>query len=238
MPRLTHLALNPDAWHHVVWNHVVGKLWDRTKVRVRRAIGATGKSGLRIRYAKVAEYQRRGVVHLHALVRLDGYDPNNPEAILQPPMLIGPNGEVMPMISAHELAQTIEAVAADSALRTQAHAANPDGWLITWGHKGIDAKPVRNGLPGGELTEQHVAGYLAKYATKATEITGVATNRVPAKPLKRMNIRLVIPTGLSPPAGNSAETRNGSACAAGHTDSASAATSPQSHAATAPPSAP
>ncbi|GIH10310.1 hypothetical protein Rhe02_83770 [Rhizocola hellebori] len=37
---------------------------------------------------------------------------------------------------------------------------------------------MRSGLPGGELTEQHVAGYLAKYATKGTEITGVNAARI------------------------------------------------------------
>jgi Replication initiator protein, pSAM2 len=31
---------------------------------------------------------------------------------------------------------------------------------------------VARGLPGAEITEQHVAGYLAKYATKATEVAG------------------------------------------------------------------
>jgi hypothetical protein len=49
-----------DYEHHVVWNHLVGKLWSRTMLRVRRTLGATSKGVLRVRYAKVAEYQRRG----------------------------------------------------------------------------------------------------------------------------------------------------------------------------------
>ncbi|WP_246001682.1 replication initiator [Allorhizocola rhizosphaerae] len=167
-----------DHTHHVVWNHLVGKLWDRTMLRLRRATGATGAGPIRLRFAKVAEYQRRGVVHLHALIRIDGHDPNDPDAFLPPPVAVAPDGSTIPLYSAARLAETVKTVAAELALRTQAHPANADGWVIAWGHKGIDAKVVRTGLPGGELTEQHVAGYLAKYATKATEVCGVTAGRI------------------------------------------------------------
>jgi hypothetical protein len=40
---------------------------------------------LRLSYAKVAEFQRRGVVHLHAMIRLDAVDPLDPEAVVEPP---------------------------------------------------------------------------------------------------------------------------------------------------------
>lgn len=169
-----------DHAHHVVWNHLVGKLWDRTMLRVRRALGATGTGLVRLRYAKVAEYQRRGVVHLHALVRLDGYNPDDPTEILPPPVLVDPNGSVNPWRTAEEVAESIRAAAAGIALRTQTHPRNPEGWVIAWGTQ-LDVKVVHSGLPGGELTEQHVAGYLAKYATKATEITGVNAGRITAE---------------------------------------------------------
>lgn len=165
-----------DHTHHVVWNYLVGKLWDRTMLRVRRALGATSGSVMRLRYAKVAEYQRRGVVHLHALVRLDGYDPDEPEAILPPPLLAFEGG-VRPVYTAQEIAETIREKAGQIALRTQPHSSNADGWVLSWG-KQLDVKVVRNGLPGGELTERHVAGYLAKYATKATEIAGLNAGRL------------------------------------------------------------
>ena len=45
-----------------------------------RQAGLTNKAlaaQLRISFAKVAEYQRRGVVHFHAIIRLDG--PNGPD---------------------------------------------------------------------------------------------------------------------------------------------------------------
>jgi hypothetical protein len=37
---------------------------------------------------------------------------------------------------------------------------------------------VVRGLPGAEITEQHVAGYLAKYATRATEAAGHLSTRL------------------------------------------------------------
>ena len=40
---------------------------------------------LRVSYGKVAEYQARGVVHFHALLRLDLVDPTDPDLVLPPP---------------------------------------------------------------------------------------------------------------------------------------------------------
>ena len=37
---------------------------------------------------------------------------------------------------------------------------------------------MARGLAGAEVTEQHVAGYLAKYATKATEPAGHLSTRL------------------------------------------------------------
>lgn len=64
--------------------------------------------------------------------------------------------------------------------RTPAHPDNPDGWLIEWG-KQLDVRPVRlttHSLDDGVITESAVAGYLAKYATKATEATGHISSRI------------------------------------------------------------
>lgn len=170
-----------DHTHHVVWNYLVSKLWDRTMLRLRRVMGVIDKGPIRLRFAKVAEYQRRGVIHLHALIRIDGYDKTDPHAIVPPPVAVDPDGNTIALYTAQQLAEIVKAEAAGIALRTQAHPDNPAGWVIAWGHKGVDAKVVRTGQPGEELTEQHVAGYLAKYATKATEITGVNAGRINAE---------------------------------------------------------
>ncbi|WP_373314461.1 replication initiator, partial [Catellatospora coxensis] len=155
----------------------VAKLWDRTILAVRRHIGATPRGPVKLRYAKVAEYQRRGVVHLHALLRLDANLPGDPHTIAAPPFGIAPNGDQIPLYTADMLKAAVSAAARSTALTTAPHPAKPDGWELRWGAQ-VDVKVVRTGLPGESLTEQHVAGYLAKYATKATEVTGVNAGRM------------------------------------------------------------
>ena len=76
--------LCPDCYDYtgtVLFNACAPELWRRFTIALHRALarqaGLTGKAlrqQLRISYAKVAEYQRRGVVHFHAIIRLDGPD--------------------------------------------------------------------------------------------------------------------------------------------------------------------
>jgi hypothetical protein len=81
-----------DAEAAVLWNAMAPALWQRTTIYLRRALArAVGLSergcrGLvRVRYVKVAEFQRRGSVHFHALIRLDGAPPADDPARLLPP---------------------------------------------------------------------------------------------------------------------------------------------------------
>jgi replication initiator protein RepSA len=62
----------------VLWNALAGRLWSRTTTYAYRALAqlAGGSEAelrqlVRISFAKVAEYQRRGAVHFHAIIRLD-----------------------------------------------------------------------------------------------------------------------------------------------------------------------
>jgi hypothetical protein len=74
--------LCPDCYDYtgsVLFNACAPELWRRFTITLRRALahqaGLTNKAltaQLRLSYAKVAEYQRRGVVHFHAIIRLDG----------------------------------------------------------------------------------------------------------------------------------------------------------------------
>ncbi|GIL25713.1 replication initiator [Actinocatenispora comari] len=165
-----------DHDHQVVWNHLVPKLWDRTMTALRRQLGNTRT--LRVRYAKVAEYQRRGVVHLHALFRLDGYDRDDPDSILPPPR--DPSGRWL--VDADDLAAALRTAAATTGLQAPSHPDRPDGWPIVWGDGGrgrhVDVRVVRRGLSDAQLTEQHVAGYIAKYATKGAEDAGINARRL------------------------------------------------------------
>lgn len=62
----------------------LGALWRRTVTYLPRELAALSRrsvralrSQVRMTYAKVAEFQARGVVHVHAVIRLDG--PDGPE---------------------------------------------------------------------------------------------------------------------------------------------------------------
>ena len=79
----------PDCYDYtgsVLFNAHAPELWRRFTITLRRCLarlaGMTQKDlakHVRISFAKVAEYQRRGVVHFHAVIRLDG--PEGPDTL-------------------------------------------------------------------------------------------------------------------------------------------------------------
>ncbi|HEX2290680.1 MAG TPA: replication initiator [Pseudonocardiaceae bacterium] len=156
-----------DYAHHVVWNAWASELWRRTTITATRNLRDLAQAHgvqLRLSFAKVAEYQARGLIHFHALIRLDALDPTDPDTLVAP--LAG--------ITTADLDQVITRAAATTRVITPPHPHNPDGWLLTWGSQ-LDIRPVSF---AGELTDTAVAGYLAKYATKATEATGHVSQRI------------------------------------------------------------
>lgn len=74
------------------------------------------------------------------------------------------------------LEHAIHAAALEIGLYTAPHPTRPEGWEIAWGAQ-IDTRPVRIPM-SGEITDDAAAAYLAKYATKATEIAGHASARL------------------------------------------------------------
>ena len=82
---------------------------------------------IKLSYAKIAEFQRRGAVHFHAIFRLDGLDPVHPERTVPP----------HPALTADLLADLIRQVTAAAAwFATVPHPIKPNGWDITWGAPG------------------------------------------------------------------------------------------------------
>ncbi|SCF29465.1 hypothetical protein GA0074695_5257 [Micromonospora viridifaciens] len=173
-----------DHDHQVVWNGFSGELWRRTKQAIERhlaalcrrrgipfvrVVTASGKvrwvPPLRVSHGKVAEMQRRAAVHFHVLLRLDGVDPDNPDALVPPPA----------GITVDDLEEAVHAAASKITVTTPAHPDRPQGWLVSWG-KQVDVRRINSA--GGELTDDKVAAYLAKYATKATEATGHCSTRL------------------------------------------------------------
>jgi RNA polymerase subunit RPABC4/transcription elongation factor Spt4 len=163
--------LCPDCYGAVVWNAHASELWRRTVIILRRQLARTAKKhGVRVKlsYAKVAEFQRRGLIHFHAIFRLDGVDPVHPERTVPP----------HPAITAELLAGLIRQVAAKAWFATVPHLMKPTGWDITWGDQ-VDPRVVKL-TGGGQISDAAVASYLAKYATKSTEPVGVPPGRITA----------------------------------------------------------
>jgi hypothetical protein len=153
----------------VLWNALAPELWRRTTEYAYRELARlaglrpTVLRGLvRVSFAKVAEYQQRGAVHFHAVIRLDAAGEQ-----LAPP----PEGFTVGLLE-----QAIRAAAARVfAPCPKMGAASP--LLARWGTQ-LDIRPVQ---VTGELSAERVAGYIAKYATKATESFGPALDH-PLKP--------------------------------------------------------
>jgi Replication initiator protein, pSAM2 len=182
-----------DHDHHAVFNLYAAELWHRTKQAAERAlaklcrarrippvpvVSATGRvrrvPPVRLSHGKAAEMQRRGAIHFHALLRLDGVHPCDPTAVIPPPAGIG----------LADLVDALDTAAREIAFTTPAHPDRTDGWPIAWGEQ-VDIQPLT--LAGdGSITDQTVAdhlakaGYLAKYATKSTEATGHTSTRITA----------------------------------------------------------
>jgi hypothetical protein len=166
---------------HVVWNAAAGELWRRTKQDIERhLIQLATRRGIpwpaddlppvRVSHGKAAEYQARGAVHFHALLRLDGTTRDDPDAIVAPP-----SG-----ITAADLEDAIRQAAARVSFRARPHPDSPhldlDGWRIAWGDQ-LDVRTVADRGPG-TITGPAVAGYLAKYSTKGTEESGHVSARI------------------------------------------------------------
>ncbi|MCT2281522.1 plasmid replication initiator protein, partial [Micromonospora chalcea] len=176
-----------DHDHQVVWNIFSGELWHRTKQAAERWLAklaqrrgiprvetrtASGKTRtvapVRLSPGKVAELQARGAVHFHAIARLDGIDPTDPDNIVPPP----------PGFTVDDLIDALHHAARQITFHTPSHPDRPDGWPIAWGDQ-LDLEPIATD-GSGEVTDGMVAGYLAKYATKSTEATGHTSTRLTA----------------------------------------------------------
>ncbi len=170
-----------DYRGHVVWQWSAPELWRRFTIGLVRALAArlgvtaTALRRLaRLSFAKVAEFQRRAVVHFHALVRLDG-----PAAAVTAD---DPFPAPLVDVPAVELVALIRDVAARVRVDAPATGAGDVVRRLAFGVQ-VDARPVspdcdrqgdRSGAPGsGQLHPETVVAYIAKYATKGCEDFGL-----------------------------------------------------------------
>ncbi|MET9731716.1 replication initiator protein RepSA [Streptomyces sp. NPDC006458] len=155
----------------VLFNNHAGQLWQRFTTRLRREIAARGglsrrelADRLRVSYGKVAEFQKRGALHFHAVIRLDG-----PDGAGSPPpawATVGLLTDAIRAAAAHTYTSVSVPAAGDEPARS-----------FRWGTQ-LDVRPVKAFGDGSDITEQAVASYVAKYSTKAAENTGTLDRRI------------------------------------------------------------
>jgi len=137
----------------VLWNAQASKLWNNTIQLIRRSLAEEAdlvqtqlRSVAQLNYLKVAEMQRRGLVHFHAVLRADG-----PKSIdVDPPLWL--TSELLARVVRNSVSQA----------RATGLAAGSQQWgrvldIRDLAHDADDARKV--------------ASYVAKYSTKTTDGT-------------------------------------------------------------------
>jgi hypothetical protein len=138
------------------WNAHTGQLWRATRVNLDRALArrlglsarTMRQTRCRTQYVKIAEFQARGLVHLHVAIRLDGIDGAAPDV---------------------DLEDLVEAI---RAAHSQTDVPAGDGRRLGWGAQ-LDVKVI-----GAHIGRERLAGYFAKYATKGSDAKGLLHSRI------------------------------------------------------------
>ena len=135
----------------VLWNAHASRLWNNTIQLIRRSLAEAGglaqanlSTVAQVHYLKVAEVQRRGLVHLHVIVRADG------------------PGEVDSDPPAWLTVDLLSRVVRRAARGVRARGV--DGRAICWGRV-LDVQDLR--ADPADVTK--VASYVAMYSTKTTD---------------------------------------------------------------------
>jgi hypothetical protein len=162
-----------DAEAQVLWNALAPELWRRTTIAVYRTLGRLVglqegelRRLVRISYAKVAEFQKRGAIHFHAVIRLDAATDCRCAGCLAPP----PDRFTAALLE-KALREAVAAIGVSCPTLDDAPAR-----YARWGEQ-LDVRNITRDEQAGELSAEQVAGYIAKYATKATESFGSGLDR-------------------------------------------------------------
>jgi hypothetical protein len=163
----------------VIWNNLLGELWRRTTIYLpRRFAGLVGVTQkrlhelVRVSYVKVAEYQRRGLVHIHAAIRLDRRMPTYRADEVRAPDR---------RFNAQLLEDAVRATAVVVGVQVPEELG---GGTIGWGEQ-LDVQQLTNDV---QERRRH-AGYLAKYSTKSTEQAGGLLHRIPRSEVEHVQVR-------------------------------------------------
>src|SRR5215218_3442338 len=162
-----------DAQAQVLWNALAPELWRRTTIAVQRALGrlvglneTEVRQLVRVSYAKVAEFQKRGAIHFHAVMRLDAATDCRCPGCLAPP-----SEPFTAALLEDALRQAVPAIRVPCPPLDE----GPDRYA-RWGEQ-LDVRNITRDEQAGELSAEQVAGYIAKYATKGAESFGSGLDR-------------------------------------------------------------
>jgi hypothetical protein len=171
--------LCPQCFDHegaVVWNNALSELWRRTSIYLPQILARlTGMTQKRLRrlvrvsYVKVCEYQQRGLIHLHVVIRLDRRMPRYRDDELKPPPR---------RFTPDLLEDAIHTIVAEVRAPLPAELG---GGTVRSGEE-LDTRRL-------DVDERRrVAGYLAKYATKSTEAAGGVVHRVAEEQVETLQV--------------------------------------------------
>lgn len=159
-------AICPDCYDYeaaVVFNATAGELWRRVTIYAKRHLAyATGMTEtamarlVRLSYVKVAELQRRGVVHLHAIVRADGLSEDG--------TIVAPPEWVTPQLVTEAFVRAARAVAVTREIGERSIE-------LRWGEQVRTEHLDASAMAG-------LAGYLSKYLVKDASGTGALDHRL------------------------------------------------------------
>jgi hypothetical protein len=183
-----------DYEHAVLWNALAPELWRRTAIQLPRELARlTGlahrrlRERVRVSYVKVAEYQSRGALHFHCVVRLDAAQPKDRADLVEPPPAEFTADLLVDAIRAAAARTTApipqparDAGAPSRQLAREACAAAPQ--VVRWGRQ-VDVRVLARSEAAS------CAGYIAKYATKSTEAVGGLLYRLSARDLEQLRVR-------------------------------------------------
>ena len=153
-------AIDPATYDYegaVLWNWHAPALWNRFIIELVRILAARARLSerewrrrVRVAFAKVAEFQARGLVHFHAIVRLDAAE----DRATAPGVTVSPE----------ELCAAIRQAAASAHLDGDAGDGEPVE--LRFGEQ-LHTRILAHDETG-ELRAEQVAAYVAKYSCKAS----------------------------------------------------------------------
>jgi hypothetical protein len=154
-------AIDPATYDYegaVLWNWHAPALWNRFTVDLVRVLAARAglserqwRKQVRVAFAKVAEFQARGLVHFHAIVRLDGAE----DRATAPGVAV----------SSQELCAAIRKAAGRAQL--QGDAGGGETIDMRFGEQ-LHTRVLVGAEETQELSPGRVAAYVAKYSCKAS----------------------------------------------------------------------